>query len=107
MGRTTDRFSFSEWTSPRSRSSDTDPTHMSAPRDFPHLEGLDDVLELDVVQRAESDTALEALAGLRGVVLEPAQRLDGEVVGDDNAVAQQPRLAVAADEPAADDRAGD
>src|SRR3954471_4954322 len=70
-----------------------------------HLEGLDDVLDLDVVERPETDTALVALADLGHVVLEPAQRLDREVVGDDHAVADQPGLGVPGDRPAADDGA--
>src|SRR3712207_653981 len=72
-----------------------------------YLEGLDDVLELDVVERPETDTALVALADLGHVVLEATQRLDGEVVGDDHAVADQPGLRVPVDRPAADDGTGD
>src|SRR3712207_7010263 len=53
-----------------------------------YLEGLDDVLELDVVERPETDTALVAVADLGHVVLEATQRLDGEVVGDDHPVAE-------------------
>jgi hypothetical protein len=52
---------------------------------------------LHVVERPETDTALEALADLGRVVLEPAQRLDGEVVGHHDAVADQTGLGVAAD----------
>src|SRR3712207_741729 len=70
-----------------------------------HLEGLDDVLELDVVERPETDTALVAVADLGHVVLEATQRLDGEVVGDDPPVADQPGLRVPGDRPAADDGA--
>src|SRR5262249_33803928 len=79
---------------------------VSAARLLPHLEGLDDVLDLDVVV-ADADTALVALAPLGHVSLEPAQRLDGEVVGDHHAVPDQPRLAVAVDRAGADDAAGD
>src|SRR3954451_476271 len=71
-----------------------------------HLEGLDDVLDLDVVERPEADTALVALAHLGDVVLEPAQRLHGQVVGDDDAVAQQPGLEVPVDRAVAHDRTG-
>src|SRR5581483_5473908 len=65
---------------------------------LPHLVGLDHVVDLDVVERAEADTALEALADLGGVVLEPAQRLDAEVLGHHRAVPDEPGLGVAADE---------
>src|SRR4051795_6907241 len=79
----------------------------SVARLLAHLEGLDDVLDLDVVERSEADTALVALADLGDVVLEPAQRLDGEVVGDDGAVSDQPGLGVPVDRAAAHDRTGD
>src|SRR4051812_10448191 len=78
----------------------------SVARLLAHLEGLDDVLDLDVVERPEADTALVALADLGDVVLEPAQRLHGQVVGDDDAVAQQPGLGVPVDRAVAHDRAG-
>src|ERR1700722_3215239 len=73
---------------------------------LPHLERLDDVLDPDVVV-ADADAALEALADLGHVVLEPAQALDREVVGDDHAVPDDPRLAVAGDQAGADDAARD
>src|SRR5262249_12430492 len=71
-----------------------------------HLEGLDGVLELQVVV-AEADAALEALADLGGVILEPLQRLDRQVVGHHHAVPDQPRLAVAGDRAGPDHAAGD
>src|SRR4051794_15601950 len=79
----------------------------SVARLLAHLEGLDDVLDLDVVERPQADTALVALADLGDVVLEPAQRLDGQVVGDDDAVADQPGLRVTDDRAATDDRTRD
>src|SRR3954471_6605716 len=79
----------------------------SVARLLAHLEGLDDVLDLDVVERPQADTALVALADLGDVVLEAAQRLDGEVVGDDHTVTHQPGLRVPVDGAAADDRPGD
>src|SRR5690606_4199912 len=79
------------------------PAAASVARLLLHLVGLDDVLEAQVVV-AEADTALVALADLGGIVLEPAQRLHGEVVGDDHPVADEPRLGVAPDDAAADDR---
>src|ERR687892_1365257 len=72
-----------------------------------HLERLDDVVDLDVVERPEADTALEALADLGGVVLEPPQRLDREVVGDHHAIAHQAGPGVAPDEPVDDHAARD
>src|SRR5690625_5502670 len=69
-----------------------------------HLEGLDDVALGDVAE-TESDTALEALPDLGDIVLLPAQRLDREVVGHDDAIAHQARLGVAADKTAAHLRA--
>src|SRR5690242_4872916 len=78
----------------------------SGARLLPHLERLDDVLDPDVVV-ADADTALVAFADLGHVVLEPAQALDREVVGDDHAVPDDPRLAVAGDRAGADDAARD
>ena len=72
-----------------------------------HLEGLDDVVDLDVVERPQADAALEAFPHLGRVVLEATQRLDGEVVGDDGAVAHQASLGVAPDLAAAHEAAGD
>ena len=55
-------------------------SHRAAPglgaRLFPHLVGLDGVLDLDVVPGAKADTAFEALADLGGIVLEPLERVD-------------------------------
>src|SRR5947208_2702349 len=68
----------------------------SPPGLLAHLEGLDHIVDLDVVV-ADADTALEAIADLGGVFLEPLQRLHGQVVGHHHAVAQQPCLAVAGD----------
>src|SRR5690606_1926462 len=79
----------------------------SATRLLAHLEGLDDVAFLDVVEGPEADTALEALADLRDVVLLAAQGVDGEVVPDDDAVPQHAGLGIAPDDTGADDRAGD
>src|SRR3954452_10674056 len=129
IGRTTARLPLSEWTSPSSRSAVSDPVNTgyllllrmnrartgispgpgpgSVARLLADLERLDDVLDLDVVERPQADTALVALADLGDVVLEAAQGLDGEVVGDDDPVADQPGLRVPVDGPAADDRAGD
>src|SRR5690606_3870064 len=73
---------------------------------LPHLERLDDVSDPDVVV-ADADTALEALADLGRVVLEPAQGRHREVVGDDDTVADEPRLAVAHDRARADQATGD
>src|SRR4051794_38765012 len=71
------------------------------------LERLDDVLVLDVVVRPQSDAALEALADLGDVVLEPPQRVDEEIVVDHDARPQQPRLRVPPDLARPDDAAGD
>src|SRR3984957_13569420 len=76
------------------------------PRLLPHLERLDDVLDPDVVV-ADADAALVALADLGRIVLEPAQRLHREVVGDHHAVPDHPRLAVSGDRAGADDAARD
>src|SRR3954464_13216514 len=67
------------------------------------LEGLDDVLDLDVVERPQADTALVTLADLGHVVLEPAQRLDREVVGDEDAVTDDAGLRVPVDRAGPDD----
>src|SRR6478609_6481316 len=59
----------------------------SAAGDLPHLERLDDVALLDVLEVAQDQTALEALADLGGVVLLALQRGQVEVVGHDRAAA--------------------
>src|SRR5271169_4042893 len=118
-GRTTARLPFSECTSPSSTSSVSAATYTASlrsgpvpsrgplgPRLLPHLEGLDRVFDAQIAV-ADADTALEALADLGRVVLEPAQRVDREVVGDHHAVPDQPRLAVAVDRPGTDDAPGD
>src|SRR3954471_6953830 len=107
IGRTMDLFSFSEWTSPSSRSNSIVATYMSDARLLLHLEGLDDVVDLDVVVVAERDTALETFTHLGDVVLEPAQTRDRDVVGDHGAVPDEPGLRVADDRAGADDAAGD
>src|SRR5690606_24804188 len=61
----------------------------------------------DVVVVAERQAALVALAYLGGVVLLPPQRRDGEVVRHHGAVAHQPGLGVAPDDPGADEATGD
>src|SRR4051794_38022610 len=71
------------------------------------LDRLDLVADLDVVDPAESDARLEVRADLGDVVLEPAQRLDRQVVPDDHAVADHPRLRVARDHAAADQHTRD
>src|ERR1700691_1114250 len=82
---------------------DQDP---SGPWLLPHLVRLDRVFDPDVVV-ADADTAFVALADLGRVVLEPAQRIHRQVVGDHHAVPDQPRLAAAVDRAGADDAAGD
>src|SRR4051794_40277968 len=118
IGRTTARLPFSEWTSPSSRSALSVPVNtlsasplpvgpVSGARDLAHLEGLDHVVDLDVVVRPQADTALVTLADLGRVVLEPAEGLHRQVVGDHGTVTHQPRLRVADDRAAADERARD
>src|SRR6202167_758728 len=82
---------------------DQDP---SGPWLLPHLVRLDRVFDPDVVV-ADTDTAFVALADLGRVVLEPAQRIHRQAVGDHHAVPDQPRLAAAMDRAGADDAAGD
>src|SRR5690606_28772961 len=72
-----------------------------------HFDRLDLVPDLDVVEPPEPDPALEALADLGDVVLEPAQRLDREPVGDHDAVADDPGLRVARDGAAPHEHTGD
>src|SRR6476660_1977533 len=80
---------------------------MSGARDLAHLEGLDHVVDLDVVERPQADTALVALADLGRVVLEPAEGLHRQVVGDHGTVTHETRLRVAHDRAAAHQRTGD
>src|SRR3954452_466279 len=79
----------------------------SSPRDLAHLEGLHDIAFLDVLEVAQDQTALEALADLGDVVLLAAQRGQVEVVRHDRAVPDHPHLRVAADHAAGDHAAGD
>src|SRR5215468_5153371 len=78
-----------------------------AARLLPHLERLDDVVDLDVVEAAQRDAALEALTDLGGVILEPAQRRDRRVLVNDGTVPDNPGLGVAPDETGAHQAAGD
>src|SRR5579863_3301509 len=112
---TAERFCLSDRMSPSSTSSVSAPTYTSAaqgmprrsvPRLLPHLVGLDHVAEVDVVV-ADADTALEALADLGDVILEPAQRLDREALRDHDTVADQARPAATVDRARAHDAAGD
>src|SRR3954468_3067705 len=129
IGRTTARLPLSEWTSPSSRSAVSDPVNTgyllllrmnraragisrgpgpgSVARLLAHLERLDDVLDLDVVERPQADTALVALADLGRVVLEPAEGLHRQIVGDHGTVTHETRLRVAHDRAAAHQRTGD
>src|SRR3954454_13841800 len=66
------------------------------------LDRLDLVTDLDVVEPAEPDTCLVVRAHLGDVVLEAAQRLDGEVVPHHDAVTDDARLRVARDHGVAD-----
>src|SRR6478736_1155230 len=79
----------------------------SAARLLDHLGRLDLIADLDVVVLAEADTRLEVRADLGDVVLEAAQRLDGETIGEDDTVADDARLRVAGDRAGADDDTGD
>src|SRR6478736_273561 len=79
----------------------------SAARDLAHLERLDDVAFLDVLEVAQHQTTLEALADLGGVVLLALERLQVQVVGDDGAVADDADLGVAPDHAAGDHATGD
>src|SRR5690606_28794229 len=72
-----------------------------------HLVGRDDVLELEVVERAQVDTALVALADLGDIVLEASQTGHLDVLGDHDTLAGDARLGAALDEAAAHDRTGD
>src|SRR6478735_9120240 len=79
----------------------------SAAGDLPHLERLDDVALPDVLEVAQHQTALEALADLGSVVLLALERRQVEVVGDHGAVPEDPHLGVATDDPADDHAARD
>src|SRR6476661_5148370 len=77
----------------------------SGARDLAHLERLHDIAFLDVLEVAEHQTTLEALADLRGVVLLPLQRGQVEVVGHHGAVADDAHLGVAPGQRLRDDAA--
>src|SRR5207247_7759354 len=53
------------------------------------------------------DATLEAGLDFAGVLLDPAERLDREVLGNDGAAAREPDLAAALDVPVGDEAAGD
>src|SRR5665811_1437585 len=79
----------------------------SGARDLAHLVGLDDVVNPDVVEAAQVDTALESLANLGHVVLETTQTGDLDALTDDSTRTDDPRLGAALDLPGADQRSGD
>src|SRR5690606_7716144 len=62
---------------------------------------------LDVVELAEADTGLEVRLDLGDGVLEATQRLDGEAIGQHDAVADDARLGVARDRAALDEHTRD
>src|ERR1700712_3505879 len=72
-----------------------------------HLDRLDLVADLDVVELAEADAGLEVRAHLGDVILEPPERIDGQVVADHDAVADDPRLGVSGDDARSHDDTGD
>src|SRR4029450_13609404 len=90
-------------TTPRSRRR----WNVLRPRLLAHLEGLDHVADLRGAEAGQRQTALEALADLGGVVLEPLERADRDVVRHHDALAQHARLRVAADDAGPDQAAGD
>ena len=75
--------------------------------DLLHFKALQGVANLDVAVLLHSDAALIALGDILHVILEPAQRIDGEVVLHHVAVAYQAGLAVAAHHTLGDVRTGD
>src|SRR3954452_8170065 len=79
----------------------------SAARDLLHLVGLDHIAFLDVVEALDDQTALEALADLRGVVLLALQGRQVGTLDDHCAVADDTHLGVAPDHAAGDHAAGD
>src|SRR5699024_10737635 len=94
------------------------PGHGRAPRGRPadpgsdarlllHLVGGDEVLELEVVVRAQVDTALVPVTHLGDIVLEATQSGHLDVLGDHHPVAGDARLRTAPDDAAAHDRTGD
>src|SRR5438552_1122375 len=119
MGLMVARFSFKEWECGSRRSNASAPMctfpnrrrwpatrraeratlagRRSRPGDLPFLERLDQVTRLEVLVVAEADAALEALADLAGVVLEPLERGDLPLPEDD-AVAEEPDLGPAGDD---------
>src|SRR5690606_30800241 len=68
---------------------------------------LDLIADLDVVELAQTDTGLEVGLDLGDVVLEAAQALDRETVGEHDAVADDARLRVSRDRSTAHDDTGD
>src|SRR3954468_22133385 len=90
------------------------PTCMAQPRRgrlqrplelLPHVR-LEDVADLDVVVVGELDAALETRLDFLDVVLDPAERFDREVLGDDDAAAGEADLAAALHVAVGDEAAG-
>src|SRR5665811_591397 len=79
----------------------------SGARDLAHLVGLDDVVNPDVVEAAQVDTALEALANLGHIVLETTQTGDLDAFANDDTVTDDPCLGAALDLAGADQRTCD
>src|SRR5262249_48749112 len=92
-------------TQPDPRQADLSECSSSGARLFPHLKGLDHVADLDVAV-TDSDTALEAFPDLGSVILEPAQRIDRDVIGNHDAVPDQASPGVPGDRARAHDATG-
>src|SRR6476469_6314859 len=81
--------------------------HTSGAGLLAHFVRGDEVAELEVVVGPQVDAALEALADLGDVILEPAQAGDLDVLGDDHTVAGDACPGAALDLAAAHDGTGD
>src|SRR5512146_1267010 len=97
--RSARRFSFAMADSGRCRG-------LERPRYLFGAVALDHIADLDVVEVLHADTALEALADLPHVVLEPLERRDGAIENLDS-VADDTHAPLAIDHAAADRAAGD
>src|SRR5690606_13019202 len=96
-------------TAPRCNSTRTAHAHIVPPgsgtRYLADLVHLDQVAFLDIVEVGQTDSALETLGNLAGVVLEPLQGVDGARVGHDP-VAEQSGPGAALDDSLGDIAAG-
>ena len=69
--------------------------------------GFQNIADLDVVVAGDLDAAFEAGFDFLDIVLEPLERFEGKILGDDDAVADEANFAAALNVAVGDETAGD